>query len=836
MRIRASFFAALLSLLPLAASATSQSNIDLVSRMTFSGARWHAVRRDAPGQKMYLGLGKSLVILSTATPSAPTLLGWIDLGDDVMDVELVGTTAYCAVYNAGLSIVNVSNPAAPTLVSNLPLPGGFAGRAYDLAVSGNYVYVADYLGGFKGIDVSNPASPSVVWNYFLGTAYSVAVSGGYLYLGQNWPGVDVMSLSNPAAPAFVGRWPIGSYKEADEIVVSGTVAYLANRDDGLVMLNVSDPANPAFLGAYDTPGIALSVAVVGTTAYVADYYSIQTIDVTNPASPSLLGSRSSVPRPGGVVADAGSVDVVDSVFGFSRYDASDPNLPTIVGFYTAPGNSYAVAASGNTAYVLDTTRYFHIVDISNPAFPVRLKEVLLPKSPYYSVALSGSRAHTLSESWQLDTLDVSNPASPLLLGLGYQPPPNYLESVASCWPNLCIASNHGGLDVADVSNPNAPYRVGIYDTPGYALDVVYDHPYAYVADNTMLQILDLTNPAVPTLAGYYDFGASGAVGGIAYSAGRLYACDPLVGVTILDVSNPAIPAFLSAIPLGSSQKATVSGNFLYVAAGQNGLRIFDVSNPISPTSAGAFDSDGISTNVAMANGYALLTDVWSGSYLVHFDGQCLDPFEGNDRMDLAARSLLPTTFTSKICTSGDPDWYYVDATGAGLLDVDVTAATGVATDLDLFSPTRAATGTASAAGGAHARIRIAIPSAGRWFYRIRGKSPSDFSASASYTVATAHTPSGSCTAPTLAVTIPKVSKAGPGQLLTISDPNPGGSTTGVDVYRATAPGGTWLLLGGNSSDEDGGTPGIQVSDAGGTGATLYYSARSFNAACPVEGP
>src|SRR5436190_22987045 len=50
------------------APGATATNFDLLSRMTFAGARWHAIRRDVPGQKVYAGLGKTLVILSTATP------------------------------------------------------------------------------------------------------------------------------------------------------------------------------------------------------------------------------------------------------------------------------------------------------------------------------------------------------------------------------------------------------------------------------------------------------------------------------------------------------------------------------------------------------------------------------------------------------------------------------------------------------------------------------------------------------------------------------------------------------------------------------------------------
>lgn len=815
----------------LPAGAVSSTNIDLVSRMTFSGGRYKAIRRDGALQRDYVGLGKTLVILSMTVPSAPSLLGWVDLGDDLMDVEVVGNYAYCAAYERGLVIVDISNPATPAIVGIADTPG----RAFDVAVSGNHAYVADYLSGFATIDVTNKAAPVIV-NTYLGASvgYSVAVSGGYLYAGASWPGVDVLSLANPAAPVYAGRWIKGSYQQAAEIVVAGGVAYLANRDDGLILLDLATPTAPTFLGRYDTPGIALSVSLVGTTAYVADYYTIQVIDVSTPSTPTLLGSRSNLSRPGGVVADGASVDVVDSVLGFARYDAADPNLPTIVGFYSAPGQSYAVAASGNMAYVLDSTRYFHFIDISNPAVPLRVQQMLLPKSPYYGLALSGDRAYTMSSDWQVDVVDIANPLAPLLLGFGYQPPPNYLAGIANCWPNVCIASNHGGLDIANLQNPYAPFRVGVYDTPGFAFDVAIDGGRAYLADGDALRILDISDPTDPKLAGTLPFAGSSNVSGIAVANGIAYVCEGLVGLRIVDVSNPALPVLLSTHPLPGAQQVAVSGKWAYVAAGSDGLVILDVSNPAAPTPAGQFDTDGVTTAVALVHGYALLTDFYSGSYLVHFNGQCLDPFEANDRLDAAARAL-PGTFSSKICTPGDPDFYYVDVASSGLLDLDVTAASGVATVVDLFSATRAPLATASAPGGGSARIRIAA-SPGRHFFRIAGQGAGDFSATNSYSVNLTTIPSGSCTAPTLPVTIASMTKPGGVPRLTITDPNPGASTTGTNLYRATSPSGPFLLLGGNSADEEGAAPGIQITDPGGTAPTLFYEAKAVNIGCPVEGP
>jgi hypothetical protein len=54
------------------------------------------------------------------------------------------------------------------------------------------------------------------------------------------------------------------------VTVSGAYVYLAEGGSGLQVIDVTNPASPQIVGCVDTPGNARSVAVSGTHAYVAD--------------------------------------------------------------------------------------------------------------------------------------------------------------------------------------------------------------------------------------------------------------------------------------------------------------------------------------------------------------------------------------------------------------------------------------------------------------------------------------------------------------------------------------------------------------------------------------
>jgi hypothetical protein len=65
---------------------------------------------------------------------------------------------------------------------------------------------------------------------------------------------------------------------------------VADAGSGLQVIDVSNPASPAILGSSNPLGYATGVAVSGKTAYLASgLYGLQAIDVTNLGSPVRLG-------------------------------------------------------------------------------------------------------------------------------------------------------------------------------------------------------------------------------------------------------------------------------------------------------------------------------------------------------------------------------------------------------------------------------------------------------------------------------------------------------------------------------------------------------------------
>lgn len=127
-------------------------------------------------------------------------------------------------WTAGLSIYDISKPAAPRQIGFLSIAGGGIHRAW--YTGGRYAYVSALLDGFSDyiflvVDLADPAHPKEAGRYWL-------------------PGMNLAAGEKPS-------WAPERRNGLHHAVVHGSTAYGAWRDAGLVMMDVSDPAKPGLI-------------------------------------------------------------------------------------------------------------------------------------------------------------------------------------------------------------------------------------------------------------------------------------------------------------------------------------------------------------------------------------------------------------------------------------------------------------------------------------------------------------------------------------------------------------------------------------------------------------
>jgi hypothetical protein len=117
-----------------------------------------------------------------------------------------------------------------------------------------------------------------------------------------------------------------------------------------------------------------------------------------------------------------------------------------------------------------------------------------------------------------------------------------------------LATGSSGLQIVDVSNPGSPVLAGSVDTPGTATAVTVVGFFAYVADQLSgLQLIDVSNPQSPLIRGSFD--TPGSARAVAVAGTLAYVADFWPGLAIYDVSGRLVRTLLSRSTQSSGEKA-----------------------------------------------------------------------------------------------------------------------------------------------------------------------------------------------------------------------------------------------------------------------------------------
>jgi len=215
------------------------------------------------GDYVYVLDNNGLRIIDISNPALPqqvgSYAGWFN------GVFVNGNYVYLAAGWANLTILDVSNPGSPELISvfdNSP------GASYDVFVTGDYAYLGNATNGLRIINISNPYSPYEE-GFFdnVNNIFAVYVEGYYAYLPDRYDNLlRIVDISNPGTPFQVSSIYI---HEARDVHISGNYAYVVGNWSGLRVININDPHYPFEAGYFDTKGYAREVHF-DSLIYVAD--------------------------------------------------------------------------------------------------------------------------------------------------------------------------------------------------------------------------------------------------------------------------------------------------------------------------------------------------------------------------------------------------------------------------------------------------------------------------------------------------------------------------------------------------------------------------------------
>jgi parallel beta-helix repeat protein len=342
---------------------------------------------------------------------------------------------------------------------------------------------------------------------------------------------------------------------------------------------------------------------------------LQSVSTAESARPTAWQVVGQIGGPTSAVAVQGDYAYVGVGLRLIVLDVTNPVTPTEVGSTTPfPYFVEDIAVSGARAYVAAGGAGLRVVDISDPANPTELGAW---DSPGYAegIAVSGDIVYLADGPYGLRMVDVSDPTHPTPLGSAFDA--NYAFAVTVADHRAYLAAGGAGLLIADVSDPAQPRELGTLDTPGYAYNLTVSDSLAYVADGWGgLQIVDVTDPAQP--ARKAALALPGQAFGVVVAGTRAYVAAAYEGLRVVDVTDPTQPSEIGAAPMYRGHAADVAGagETALVADCYVGLRIYDVSLPAHPNQIGAFDTFIYAEGLVVANDYAYVNTLTGGLWII----------------------------------------------------------------------------------------------------------------------------------------------------------------------------------------------------------------------------
>lgn len=194
---------------------------------------------DTITKRLYVGTHNGYMYIYSLSnfPSSINLLGTYQTITDIMSIQVTSNgLAYLAVGSLRMEIVNVTNPATPSILNDFLASNLFF---YDVKVSGSYAYIA---GGNRMVtlNVSDPFNLVFSSAYSTGNSnfYALSLTTGQVFTAEGTAGVETIGVGTPQTPVQAGFYDTDDY--ANDIFYLDGYVYVADGADGVVVLKYSN--------------------------------------------------------------------------------------------------------------------------------------------------------------------------------------------------------------------------------------------------------------------------------------------------------------------------------------------------------------------------------------------------------------------------------------------------------------------------------------------------------------------------------------------------------------------------------------------------------------------
>ncbi|MDX2110059.1 MAG: putative Ig domain-containing protein [Verrucomicrobiota bacterium] len=320
-----------------------------------------------------------LKVVSVSNPASMSLRCAIQTLGDAEDVRVSGNNAFVGNYS-GMHSLDITNPARPIRLGTLP-----GDRVTNIVIANGKATLVNYGDEIVRIaNVANPSSLSLLGTYTNVEAWSVALMGSTPVLAAGsrdavpLPKLDVLNISTPSAPQSTGSLLLDNTEgHANGVAVVGSWAFIGRPNKALDVVNLADPSSPQKVGSVANSSYIIDVAASEDGNYVyLTGLGIQVVDVRVKSAP-VLGQIINPPQAHSMFTRSIHVSgtrlfATQGGFVFV-FDISDPASPQMLGNYDALSSGNGISVVGDLIFVADGrsgVSIFRLKDVDKPTVAI----------------------------------------------------------------------------------------------------------------------------------------------------------------------------------------------------------------------------------------------------------------------------------------------------------------------------------------------------------------------------------------------------------------------------------------------------------------------------------